>query len=866
MNHKTKRVAICQSAIDFDALASLMCITKLYPGIAVASDSPMERSVANFMGIYRNMVEFTNLDDIDRRSVEWLIIVDTRPSKRLQEFIATFPNLKKCLIFDHHDTGSDEVRNCQIVQKRVGSTTTILAPMMIQKKIYISPQEATLMLAAIYEDTASLVSPTTKPEDLDTAARLMSLGGNLQTVRRFISTALDERGKDILKRFLDAIEVVPMGGVLVAISCVKYTKYVENLAFITHKLFDLVEADAIFTASAFTGNTYFVGRSLDERLVDCARILSHFGGGGHKTASAAKIAGELDPKAAYNRLMSVCEDEIKPPPIVSSIMNHPVKSIMPNDTVKRAIKMLQRFGHGGLPVVNNKKLVGIVTRRDLDRVPPELGDKPVKRFMTSNPITIQATASIVEARRLMMKKGVGRLPVKDGDELVGIITRSDVLKANFWHRGQDIGPYPNPVMLSRMQTGELYKRLPQHFRTIIEKIALIAEGLGVNAYLVGGAVRDLVLDREPSDLDIVVGGDAINLAHAVSQAIGGRIISHERFGTARVSTNGASIDFATARAEFYTEPGSHPDVIRSGVIEDLRRRDFGVNALALGLTGSEAWRIIDVCAGLEDISKKQIRVLHNLSFIEDPTRILRAVYYSTILGFEIEDGTLKMAKDAVKTGLLSTAKNERTAIELMRILSHEYGSDMLVKLKLIGGLMAIFDNSPLYLSNMLKRIDKIRKYATKIGFEAKPELLRAMVITKDIDEALIEESLGRIRLSGRFIEKITKGLLESKALKRAIIEGNQVGTYKTMKASSQEAIVFSCLTTKLTQSLKLLERLNRIRQVKLEITGQDLIKHGIKPGKTIGSVLEKVLLLKIDGKISGYKDELNMASKLAKEE
>ncbi len=865
MGKSAKRIVTCLSSIDFDALAAILCVCKLYPETIAIKHDAIEKQVVRFLGIHRNLVEFVNLKSIDMESVETVTIVDTRPSQRVRDYLKKFPKVRRCVIVDHHDTTEEsELDHFTIFRKAVGSTTTMLVPLLKKRKIYISPQEATLMLIGIYEDTASLIAPTTKPEDLEIASHLMSLGGNLQVVRRFISSSLSKRGKDILGMFLDSIEVIPMGGILVAIACVRYHKYVENLAFITHKLFDLVEADAIFTASAFAGKTYFVGRSLDERLVDCSRVLSHFGGGGHRTASAANIQGELSPAVAFTRLKNVCEEEISPPPTVASIMNYPVKTISPNETFLVAKEKLKRFGHGGLPVVNKGKLIGIVTRRDLDKVPPEVEHKPVKRFMTPNPLTIEASSSIVEARRLMMRKGVGRLPVMESNELVGIITRSDVLSADFWHRGQDIGPYPLPEKLSRDQTKELYARLPERMKFILEQIIKIAYGLDVSAYLVGGAVRDIVLDREPDDLDILVEGDAINLAYAVSRVLEGRVVPHDRFGTAQILLPDIKIDLASARAEYYKEPGSHPNVVRTSIYEDLKRRDFTVNALALVLTGSDSWKIIDVCGGLEDINQKKISILHNLSFVEDPTRILRAVYYCALLQFELDRKTTSYAKEAVHTGLLSTAKNERTAQELLRILSHPHGTEMLIKLKKLKGISAIFEKAPLYLSSLLKRVDRLFEFSKELGFSVSLAKLRILTLSGEMEESQLTDTLTRLRLPGKFVEQVSESMKNSHSLKKIIASGDRVEIFKKISKESDETIVYSCLTTKLASSLKLLGILARIKSVKLEISGNDLIDLGLKPGKAVGSILSVVLIEKVAGRVNGRREELSMAKRLMK--
>ncbi len=850
--------------IDFDALAGLVCVTKLYPGTVVLKHDAVEEQVSRYLGIAGDVIRFDHIKSINRSSVKEVIIIDTRPTDKIDEFVQILPNVERIIIIDHHDPGDYKLVGKKLFYKAVGSTTSMLVPLMRKRHIYISPQEASLFLTAIYEDTASLIAPTTRPSDLKEASYLMSIGGSLQTVRRFINSSLSERGKDILGIFLDSIEVIPMGGILVAIATARYDKYVENLAFITHKLFDLVEADAIFTASSFTGKTYFVGRSLDERLVDCSKIMAHFGGGGHKTASAAKIDRELSPQDSFLKLESICRRKVTPPPTVSAIMNYPVKSIDPAESVITAGEKLRRFGHGGLPVVNRGKLIGIITRRDLDKVPLNMTDKPVKRFMTPNPLTTYVDSSIVEARRMMMRHGVGRLPVIDSDKMVGIVTRSDVMSADFWHRGQDIGPYPLPTKLSRDQTSELYNRFPKRMLIVLDKISSIAGGLNVSAYLVGGAVRDMLLSRVPIDLDILVEGDAINVAHALSRVVEGHIIQHDRFGTAQISLPGMKIDFASSRAEYYKEPGSHPSVVATSIFEDLKRRDFTINALALALTGPDARNIIDVCGGLDDIANRQIRIIHNLSFIEDPTRILRAIYYSELLSFDLETKTNRYIREAIRTGLLGSAKNDRTAQELLRILYHKKGIGMLVMLRELNGINAIFGRKPKRLVPLLKRIDRLREQADEMGIKTDIAKLRILALTKSADGIQTVDILKRLKFPGNLIVSINDSITKAESFRKIIADGDKVKIWREMKGKSNETIVFSCLTSRLSSSLKILGRLARIGAMKLEINGNDLINMGMPRGKAIGSILHAVLAEKVAGRVHGRTEELDVARRLMK--
>jgi len=185
-------------------------------------------------------------------------------------------------------------------------------------------------------------------------------------------------------------------------------------------------------------------------------------------------------------------------------------------------------------------------------------------------------------------------------------------------------------------------RLSAPDRAVLDAAIRLAEGRAVALYLVGGSVRDLLLEREQLDLDIAVAGDAIDLAQALAAAADGRVAVHPSFGTASVKGPFFSVDLAQTRAEEYPHPGALPVVRPASLEEDLARRDFTVNAMALRLTRPQAGRLVDPHAGRQDLERRAIRVLHDGSFRDDATRMLRAVRYEGRLSFRLEDGTARL--------------------------------------------------------------------------------------------------------------------------------------------------------------------------------------------------------------------------------
>ena len=356
---------------------------------------------------------------------------------------------------------------------------------------------------------------------------------------------------------------------------------------------------------------------------------------------------------------------------------------------------MQRHGHEGYPVVDERqgRVVGLVNRRAVDRAMElEMAGQPVSRIMRAGTITVRPLDSIERVQQLMAAEGWGQIPVlaegsADGDERpIGIVTRTDLL---------NVLVKPLPEAPETDLRGLLARALSPDLWALVLVAGEAAAQLKMPIYFVGGLVRDLLLGKPPTDLDIVVEGDAIALVRALRGRFGGALHSHERFGTAkwalspevyeaiRAAAEGRAeeraappatrpevvaaptqIDFVSARKEFYSRPTALPDVEPGSIKLDLHRRDFTINTLAVRLDGAYLGQLLDFYGGRRDLRRGLIRVLHSFSFIDDPTRILRAVRLEQRLGFSIEPGTAELIADALPLLDRVTGERIRNEIEL----------------------------------------------------------------------------------------------------------------------------------------------------------------------------------------------------------
>ena len=377
------------------------------------------------------------------------------------------------------------------------------------------------------------------------------------------------------------------------------------------------------------------------------------------------------------------------------------------------------------------------------------------------------------------------------------------------------------------------------------------------AYLVGGAVRDLLRGATAVDLDVAVEGDARLVARALADRLGGVAREHERFGTAVLRTDGLSVDLATTRRESYPEPGALPDVEAAGLEEDLERRDFTINAMALGLTGDDLGHLYDPSGGVPDLEAATVRVLHGRSFIDDPTRLLRALRYEARLGFRMDADSELLARDAAAEGGLRTVSGARVRDELVDLLSELEAPSAVARMRDLG-------------------IDR----AMHTALEADPELVASAAlgaVALGANRALA--ALAALCFPAAERLELWLGDLHLLAAERdAVVRATRVAPHiaselRTNKRTPSELRALLGGETLIALSLALamgapsepiLRWVNELQSVRLEISGADLLAQGVPEGPALGRALDETLSRKLDGLVRGRDEELETALLLAR--
>jgi tRNA nucleotidyltransferase (CCA-adding enzyme) len=398
---------------------------------------------------------------------------------------------------------------------------------------------------------------------------------------------------------------------------------------------------------------------------------------------------------------------------------------------------------------------------------------------------------------------------------------------------------------------ERIRRLPG-----TERLLAALAGLAPT-YLVGGAVRDLLRGAGAVDLDLAVEGDARSVARTLADRLGGSVREHERFGTATVRADELSFDLATTRTETYDEPGALPRVAAAGLAEDLKRRDFTINALAIGLAGDDLGHLYDPYGGQADLAAGVVRILHGASFLDDPTRLLRAVRYETRLGFRMDEATERGARAAIAEDAMSTVSGARVRDELMDLLAEHEAPAAVERMRDLGldrAMHPALEPDP-------EMVASASLGALAIG--ADPALASLAALCAEAPQEL-DLWLASLQLDARARDAVSRAArigpqlaIELRARERLPSELRDL-----LADEPPEALALALALG--APADPVLHWVAGLSGVRLEIGGADLLAAGVPEGPAIGRALEETLRRKLDGLVHGRDEELRTALELAR--
>ncbi len=849
---RAEEVIATHGNTDFDAFAAMLAARVLYPGAVVAVGA-LNRNVRDFYRLHaEELGAIAETSSLELDAIKRLVVIEATTASRLGELepVALDPAVEKAL-FDHHgETGiPDWVHPEAAVLSTDGALTTTLVGILAERELQPTALEATTFALGIHEDTGSLTYPTSTQRDADALAWCLRHGARQDLVAAYLHTPLAAAERDLLHDLMEALEPIDAGGEEVLLAAVRWPEYVEGVSNLAHKIVDLTDTRALVVLVEMDGRVFAVVRSRTDRI-DASVLAAALGGGGHAQAASAIARMGLDEARAV--LSEAFERAQREPRRARDVMSTPPRAVGPDESVREAMVLCQRHGQSGVFVVDDGRILGGVSREDLDKaIGHGLAHAPVRGIMSGHVAAASEESTLAELQALVTTAEDGRVAVLRDDELVGVVSRADLLRAL---EGVEAGR----AVAGESLADEL--NAIDRLRPIIEAVATLgdrAEGV----FLVGGTLRDILLGEENFDVDIAVEGDAIGFARALATALGGRVTPHEKFGTAIVSYGDRErIDVVTTRTEFYDAPGALPTVERAALREDLRRRDFTINAMAVSLRPADFGCLVDPFDGRADLGARVLRVLHNLSFIDDPTRIFRGIRYEARHGFRFDEHTARLARGCIEMGLVGDLSSARLRDELMQLLEDPGAPTGIERLGELGVDRAIHPHLRGDAEAAMV-FERARALRDGLNVEVSAWRLGVAVLARGMTSDEAYGWLDRLRVRRRDVDRIVGAITVAPRIVERL-RAERLDPAEVVALADPFAPDAPLLALAQEEHQALRDYFERLRTVQLEIGGADLVAMGLAESPRIGEVLAELRRRKLNGELSGRESELAAAREL----
>jgi tRNA nucleotidyltransferase (CCA-adding enzyme) len=891
---------LCHTTADFDTLGAAVGLARLIPGASIVLTGGCHPAVRDFLALHRDEYALIERRSVTPEQIRSLTVVDTQRRDRLGKG-AEWLDLSwvdHITVYDHHLETEADISASTHHLEAVGATTTLVAEQLQAQACKLTPTEATVMALGIHVDTGSLTFDHTTPRDARALAWLMDQGASVKVIAQYVEPGLSPALQNLLAIALEQLQTETLHGRTLAWVMLPTEAYIQGLSSLTTQLLDITSHDVLIVGIHYPirpdnpqERLTLIGRAaIDE--VNLAKLFQALGGGGHARAASVTLRG-VDIQKTLDTLLFHLRQQIPPPLTARELMSSPVRTIRPDTTIAQAQRILLRYGHSGLSVVNELgQLVGIISRRDLDiAFHHGFGHAPAKGYMTTDLKTITPETLLAEIENLMITYDIGRLPVLQEGQLVGIVTRTDVLRhlhrqhwstpSHFFENGMACELWDHTQVQPLLSV-----RLAKPLERLLAIAAQAAQARGWHLYLVGGAVRDLLLADSQAvlslnDIDLVVDGfhtalieaAGVDLAHTLqAQYPEARLEVHGRFQTAALLWHNDPvfdslwIDIATARTEFYPYPAANPEVEASSIQQDLYRRDFTVNALALRLSQPRGGELLDFFGGCVDLKARLIRVLHPNSFIEDPTRIFRGVRFAVRLGFNLESQTESYIRYAIDSEVYSRTQTEnkkvpalqtRLKAELKIILQASYWQTALQLLTDLGALRCIHPSLSLN-QRLWQQLHWLTRILTILDapvnsphWQLRLELLLTALPPED--RRAIAHNL---QLPDDTVERLYTLDGAETELRHALHHCDRPSQiFFCLKSYDLPTLLLVAIRSDRALRRPLLRFLLRWSQVSPPLSGDDLKALGYKPGRQFRQILDDLLAATLDGAIAAQPPE-----------
>ncbi|RMG48668.1 MAG: CBS domain-containing protein [Acidobacteria bacterium] len=849
------RLATTHLNADADGLAGMVALRRLYGPLELVLPGGVEPTARRIWEeLSPGLPEIGPLPPIlerlDREGADLLLVADTARAERLGPLGDRLGRVKKVRAFDTHGEAGADLPRARL--PRAASCAAALALRLHRRGLVPPAAEATLFLLAIHVDSKGFTAPETTAADHRAAALCLRWGADPSAIPRLLPSGLDRRRLSLLEEMARSARIVETPAGPVALLTVERERFEPDLSTLLGQLRDAEGWPAAFLVASLGGRLYLMARSTGQ--VDVGAVLRSLGGGGHPSAAGATLRG-MTLRDAREVLAEAIRAHLGRRPTAGELAVRPFVSLAADRSIGDAADLMDRHGLNALPLraAGKREFVGVVTRQEVDAALRHgLAERPVSEIAARPPAWVAPEADLAQARRALSRGGRILLVGEPPDRAVGILTRTALLQA-------EAGPAPpgDHGARSRRSVLERTRRALGSAWGPVERVGAVAAELGFAAHLVGGTVRDLLLGRKVRDIDVVVEGDALRLAQVLAEREGGELRLHEPFGTARwTPPGGPPIDLATARAEYYERPGSLPSVHHAGLRRDLYRRDFTINAMAISIDPAEAGLLRDPFGGYEDLKRGLLRVLHGLSFQEDPTRAFRAARFAARLGFRLAPHTEGLLRGALRSGAFDRVSPSRLGREIDRILAEP---EVSAALRLLREWDLIETIHPALRSDrgLLERATAVRNAWHELSGlwagsgDAPPPpseplwiALAAAIPLREREAKLDLVPRGRERRR-RWLEGPERAAAAIERVERAADRAEVAEALEGLDAAERTFALGTASGEHVRRRLRWWEREGR--HIRPAIGGEDLIGMGIPPGPRLGRALRAAQRLAWNG-------------------
>ena len=881
----TATLITCHSNADFDALAAMCAAALIYGPCDVLFPGTQE---ANLQTFYQELKErpgaapgCTFLDDRvpDFSKYGRLVAVDTRRRSRLRHVWPLLDNPgTRIEVWDHHPETSDDVHAHVCHAEICGAVTTLLIEEIQKLNIAVPRETATVLGLGIYSDTGSFSFSSVTQRDFAAAGWLLGRGMDINIISEKTAFSMTKEHIRALNALLESAQTYHINGADVVLAEATLDSYLDDFAFLAHKMMEMEKFDILFAIGRMDDRIQIVARSRSH-AVNVGAVCAAFGGGGHAYAASASVRDKTLSEVRDGILTQLYLQE-EGEKTARDYMSQPAIGIEEGHTIAEADELMLHFGLKTMPVFApmTRRCTGLIDSQITQKaISHGLAGAPLTDYMRRNLKTLPVTATLRDITTVIVGARQRLVPiVSGGSSVVGVVSRTDLINIFAQEPGR-MNP-TDRAPKSRNMGRTMRDRLPKDVLDILEKAGALGRSRQTPVYVVGGFVRDLLLKTPNHDIDLVVEGDGIGFARAFAGVLGGRVRVHKKFLTSVVIFPGAGgkeerVDVATARLEYYESPAALPTVEHSSIKMDLYRRDFTINALAIRLDCEPMGEIVDFFGGQKDIRDRVIRVLHTLSFVEDPTRCLRAVRFEQRYHFRIGPATEKLIKNDVSLKLLDKLSPSRLFNEFEHICAEETAILCIRRLHELGILQATHPQLSINpdRKEMLIRTAKVMAWyrLLYIDEEMRPWLVYFLVLCSSLTYAVTLEVFRRLGIPPALKNEVLGCREKARSLRSSLkrltaTPGFRVSALCAMlRPLPVEFVLYLMADMEVSETRRALSRYITVwRTEKPGVDGSDLKKLGLAPGPAYGVILQRLLEAKLDGTAASPEEQLSLAREL----